>query len=69
MWEVEAWAKGWLERSKENPLKACCKLCNKDWVPEKSELQKHTKTADHKYFFKEIINPWLQLWEISFLNI
>ena len=27
VWEVEAWAKGWLEHSKENPLKAHCN-CN-----------------------------------------
>ena len=47
VWEVEAWAKGWLERSKENPIKARCKLCKKDLVPGKSELQKHTKTTDH----------------------
>ena len=31
----------------QNLLKACCKICNKDLIPGKSVLQKHTKTADH----------------------
>ena len=46
-WKVKAWVKGSLEHSKENLLKVCCKLCNKDLVPGKTVLQKHTKTADH----------------------
>ena len=47
VWKLKAWAKGSLEHSKENLLKVCCKLCNKDLVPGKSVLQKHTKTTDH----------------------
>ena len=40
-------ARAFQGKSNKNPLKARCKLCKKDLVPGKYELQKHTKTTDH----------------------